>query len=75
MAGPPPPPQVYRATLRSTGEVVAVKVQRPGIEPIIERDLFLFRGVARLVNPWSLRRLGCNAQARPLSPPPRRGGE
>ena len=30
--------QVYRATLRSTGEEVAVKVQRPGIEPVILRD-------------------------------------
>ena len=29
--------QVYRAKLRRTGEDVAVKVQRPGIEPIIYR--------------------------------------
>nr|TKS01919.1 putative aarF domain-containing protein kin ase [Populus alba] len=38
--------QVYRATLRATGEDVAIKVQRPQIEPIIFRDLFLFRTLA-----------------------------
>lgn len=26
-----------------SGEEVAIKVQRPGIEPVIYRDLFLFR--------------------------------
>jgi predicted unusual protein kinase regulating ubiquinone biosynthesis (AarF/ABC1/UbiB family) len=54
--------QVYRATLRETGEEVAVKVQRPGIEPVIYRDLALFRSLAGFVNPISTRRLGCNAQ-------------
>ena len=29
--------QVYKAVLRDTGEEVAVKVQRPGVEPIIYR--------------------------------------
>lgn len=42
--------QVYKAVLRETGQEVAVKVQRPGVEPIIFRDLFIFRALARLVN-------------------------
>ena len=46
--------QVYKAVLRETGQEVAVKVQRPGVEPIIFRDLFIFRNLARLVN-----RCGC----------------
>ena len=54
--------QVYRATLRDTGEEVAVKVQRPGIEPVILRDLVLFRELARFVNAVAIERLGCNAQ-------------
>ena len=54
--------QVYRATLRETGEEVAIKVQRPGIEPIIYRDLLLFRTLAWFINGYSVRALGCNAQ-------------
>jgi len=54
--------QVYRATLRETGEAVAIKVQRPGVEPLIFRDLFIFRAIAGLLNPLSLRRLGCNGE-------------
>ncbi|CAM0874843.1 unnamed protein product [Alopecurus aequalis] len=54
--------QVYRATLRETGEDVAIKVQRPGIEPIIVRDLFLFRTLASFLNGISLQKLGCNAE-------------
>ncbi|KAK8915910.1 hypothetical protein KSP39_PZI022545 [Platanthera zijinensis] len=54
--------QVYRATLRDTGEDVAIKVQRPGIEPIIYRDLFLFRTLASFLNGISLQKLGCNAE-------------
>jgi predicted unusual protein kinase regulating ubiquinone biosynthesis (AarF/ABC1/UbiB family) len=54
--------QVYRAVLRETGEAVAVKVQRPGVRPLIMRDLVLFRAVAALVTPLALRRLGCNAE-------------
>lgn len=30
------------------GEDVAVKVQRPGVEPVIYRDLFLFRTLGGL---------------------------
>lgn len=54
--------QVYRATLRNTGEDVAIKVQRPEIEPIIYRDLFLFRTLASFLNGISLQKLGCNAE-------------
>jgi len=54
--------QVYKAKMRSTGEDVAIKVQRPGIEPFIYRDLVLFRGLAFFINAVSIRRLGCNAQ-------------
>ena len=54
--------QVYKAVLRDTGEAVAIKVQRPGVEPVIFRDLFIFRAIAGLLNPWSLKRLGCNAE-------------
>ncbi|CAN1825465.1 Protein ACTIVITY OF BC1 COMPLEX KINASE 1, chloroplastic [Linum perenne] len=54
--------QVYRATLRETGAEVAIKVQRPNIEPIIYRDLFLFRTLASFLNRISLQKLGCNAE-------------
>ncbi|KAK9699675.1 hypothetical protein RND81_08G188600 [Saponaria officinalis] len=54
--------QVYRATLRATGEDVAIKVQRPNIEPIIYRDLFLFRTLASFLNGISMQKLGCNAE-------------
>lgn len=37
--------QVHRATLR-TGERVAVKVQRPGIIPLVERDVEITRRIA-----------------------------
>jgi ubiquinone biosynthesis protein len=39
--------QVHRATLRS-GEVVAVKVRRPGIEQVIEADLAILADLAAL---------------------------
>lgn len=54
--------QVYKAVLRDTGESVAIKVQRPGVEPVILRDLFIFRVLAGLANSWALDRLGCNAE-------------
>ena len=54
--------QVYKAKMRDTGEDVAIKVQRPGIEPVIYRDLVLFRTLAFFINQISIRRLGCNAQ-------------
>lgn len=45
--------QVYRATL-DEGQVVAVKVQRPGIERVIESDLSLLRQIAE----WIAERVG-----------------
>jgi hypothetical protein len=76
---------VYKAVLRETGEEVAVKVQRPGIEPIILRDLFIFRALGSLFNTlsrqvWSLaraprggaRRAARRVAAAPLLPPPPR---
>jgi predicted unusual protein kinase regulating ubiquinone biosynthesis (AarF/ABC1/UbiB family) len=54
--------QVYRAVLRDTGEAVAIKVQRPGVEPVIFRDLFIFRALAGLLNGWARRHLGCDAE-------------
>ena len=35
--------QVYKCTLRSTGEAVAVKVQRPDIRKAVSLDLYLLR--------------------------------
>ncbi len=40
--------QVHRARLVS-GEVVALKIQRPGVEAIVERDTRLIRSIAELV--------------------------
>lgn len=54
--------QVYKAELKGTRQQVAVKVQRPGIEPVIIRDLYLFRLLAKFVNPVAIARLGCNAE-------------
>ena len=54
--------QVYKAKLKQTGETVAIKVQRPGIEPIIYRDLVLFRILGGFVNGVARKRLGCNAE-------------
>ena len=54
--------QVYKAKLKATGETVAIKVQRPGIEPIIYRDLVLFRILGGFVNGVARKRLGCNAE-------------
>lgn len=39
--------QVHRAVLKSTGEAVAVKVQRPNIKSDIESDLAIMRTVAK----------------------------
>jgi len=54
--------QVYKARLRDTNKDVAIKVRRPGVEPLIYRDLFIFRKIAGLFNWYSLKQLGCNAQ-------------
>lgn len=42
--------QVYKAVLRTTGEDVAVKVQRPGIEEAVGLDFYLVRGLTLLVD-------------------------
>ncbi len=41
----PPPPSVSSQAWLPNGEAVAVKVQRPGITSIIERDLEILRGL------------------------------
>eukprot|EP00579_Thalassiosira_antarctica_P012386 CAMPEP_0201913594 /NCGR_PEP_ID=MMETSP0903-20130614/3998_1 /ASSEMBLY_ACC=CAM_ASM_000552 /TAXON_ID=420261 /ORGANISM="Thalassiosira antarctica, Strain CCMP982" /LENGTH=807 /DNA_ID=CAMNT_0048448827 /DNA_START=149 /DNA_END=2572 /DNA_ORIENTATION=+ len=41
--------QVYRATLRSTGETVAVKVQRPQVLETVSLDLYLIRQLGLFV--------------------------
>lgn len=47
--------QVYRGTVRATGQEVAVKVQRPGVLETIALDMYLIRQAAALakrLNPW-----------------------
>lgn len=44
--------QVYKAQLRYSGQVVAVKVQRPGIEEAIGLDFYLIRGVGFFINKY-----------------------
>lgn len=44
--------QTHRAILKN-GRQVAIKVQRPGIESLVERDMALIRDVARLVSATS----------------------
>ncbi|KAK2433058.1 protein ACTIVITY OF BC1 COMPLEX KINASE 3, chloroplastic [Trifolium repens] len=44
--------QVYKAKLKKSGNVVAVKVQRPGIEEAIGLDFYLIRGLGFLVNKY-----------------------
>ncbi|QCD94428.1 hypothetical protein DEO72_LG5g2512 [Vigna unguiculata] len=41
--------QVYQARLRKTGQVVAVKVQRPGVQAAISLDILILRFMAGLV--------------------------
>ncbi|XP_043719964.1 uncharacterized aarF domain-containing protein kinase At1g71810, chloroplastic isoform X2 [Telopea speciosissima] len=41
--------QVYQARLRPGGQVVAVKVQRPGVQAAISLDIFILRYLAGLV--------------------------
>ncbi|KAL6844036.1 hypothetical protein ACP4OV_025709 [Aristida adscensionis] len=40
--------QVYQARLRSNGKVVAVKVQRPGVQAAISLDIYILRFLAGL---------------------------
>ena len=44
--------QVYRARLRSNGDIVALKIQRPGCEEVVALDLYVLRwwsGVANVL--------------------------
>jgi aarF domain-containing kinase len=41
--------QVYKATLRDSGDVVAVKVQRPGVLETVSLDLYLAREVGLFI--------------------------
>lgn len=41
--------QVHRATLKN-GQEVALKVQRPGIDVVVEQDIALIKGLAELVS-------------------------
>jgi ubiquinone biosynthesis protein len=41
--------QVHKARLRREGVWVAVKVRRPGIQELLVKDLWLIRGIARLL--------------------------
>ncbi|MGF1514741.1 MAG: ABC1 kinase family protein [Elainellaceae cyanobacterium] len=53
--------QVYKATLPS-GELVAVKVQRPNLIPKITLDLYLLRWAAGWIAPWLPLNLGFDLQ-------------
>lgn len=44
--------QVYKAELKYSGQVVAVKVQRPGIEEAIGLDFYLIRNVGFFINKY-----------------------
>ncbi|XP_062026592.1 protein ACTIVITY OF BC1 COMPLEX KINASE 3, chloroplastic [Rosa rugosa] len=44
--------QVYKAKLKSSGQVVAVKVQRPGIEEAIGLDFYLIRNLGFVINKY-----------------------
>ncbi|CAI9296280.1 unnamed protein product [Lactuca saligna] len=45
--------QVYKAKLKYSGQLVAVKVQRPGIEEAIGLDFYLIRGLGLLINKYA----------------------
>lgn len=40
--------QVYKATLRATGQEVAVKVQRPSVQSTVSKDLYVLRRAAEV---------------------------
>ncbi|KAF8014957.1 hypothetical protein BT93_H0679 [Corymbia citriodora subsp. variegata] len=44
--------QVYKARLKYSGQLVAVKVQRPGIEESIGLDFYLIRGLGIFINKY-----------------------
>ena len=44
--------QVYRGILRSNGQAVAVKVQRPGVREQIAMDVFILRNLLAFIREW-----------------------
>lgn len=44
--------QVYKAQLKYSSQIVAVKVQRPGIEEAVGLDFYLIRGLGFLINKY-----------------------
>lgn len=44
--------QVYKAKLKQSGKVVAIKVQRPNIEEAIGLDFYLIRSLGFLINKY-----------------------
>ena len=44
--------QVYKAQLKYSGQTVAIKVQRPGIEESIGLDFYLIRGLGFFINKY-----------------------
>ncbi|KAF9600753.1 hypothetical protein IFM89_012197 [Coptis chinensis] len=44
--------QVYKAQLKYSGQIVAVKVQRPNIEESIGLDFYLIRGIGFFINKY-----------------------
>ena len=54
--------QVYRATLKSDGTDVAVKILRPGTRPQVVLDLYILRAAAeKFFDDFSRKNLGCPA--------------
>ncbi|KAM2576850.1 hypothetical protein TB2_002582 [Malus domestica] len=53
--------QVYQARLRRTGQLVAVKVQRPGVQAAISLDILILRFLAGLLR--RIRKLNTDLQA------------
>jgi len=49
--------QVYSATLRSTGEKVAVKVQSPGIEGLFRADIKTLKFFTSFALPWAVQNM------------------
>lgn len=44
--------QVYKARLKYSGKLVAIKVQRPSIEEAIGLDFYLIRGLGGFINKY-----------------------
>ncbi|XP_074264410.1 putative aarF domain-containing protein kinase At1g71810, chloroplastic isoform X2 [Silene latifolia] len=53
--------QVYQARLRTNGQVVAVKVQRPGVKAAISLDIYILRFLAGIIR--RARKLNTDLQA------------